>query len=476
VNPEMQMKAWLVFIVAGGFFVLALGTTNPCPPVDARLLEVLAAEEGSDWSKGWKAALVRWNAGPEATNPEQGLQRLERASIMSAALPLVRDSVVFLFIGIVAAVVAFSCKKAARAAPWAALALLLCWLTFASWHRTSWSIPGFSTKGILDLPEQFIGAHKLAHESAGEATVWMSPAAIRWLPQVGIPIPPEAMKDVVAEAGNAPLWRARAAERNTGAVLLIGNVAEYRPVLDFLQVAPGWGLSQVEPLSLVFTRRISTPGSGVPGLVDAVLLEQRYPDSSRRAAYLAQLATMLTDLGAHGDARRMFRQAVELDGQRPDVRSLHASFLARRGQWQEAIFEAREVLETTPRYIPALQVLVQAELAADRPENAWHAAKSLLRLQPHDPYVLFLHARAANAAGASFAETASLRHLIRLTSQMGLSTSGYRVFLGKSLAKQGLVDQSRREFEAALAAGDLIPEEEEQVNEFLTRLDEASGS
>jgi tetratricopeptide (TPR) repeat protein len=463
-------------LVVGGFLVLLVGTTNPVAPVDATMLEILAAGEDSEWASGWKSGLIRRAAGPEADNPADGLQRLENASRMRAMLPMVRDGVVFLLLALGGLAVGIFWKKASRATPWTALFLLTCWLALSAWNRPSWAIPGFAATGTTDLPRQFIAAHSLALESAGDAPVWMSPAALRWLPQVGIPTADLDRKTIVQEAGNAILWRAGAAENNSGAALLLGSVSEYRPLLEYLLEVPGWKLVSIEPASLVFVRQENAAGkSPQTPQADTADIEERFPDASARASYLAHLATMFTEIGRNGEARRMFRRALDLEGSRPDVRSLHASFLARRGQWEEAVFEAREVVKENPRFVPAWQVLVQAELAAERPEAAWLAAKALLQLQPGDPYALFLHARAANAAGASFAETDSLRKLIRLTAQTGLSTTTYQVFLGKALAKQGLIDQSRREFQAALAAGDLTTDEEEQVNEFLRKLDEAEG-
>jgi len=471
----MQIKAWLLILLAGAALIILLGLTSPRPAVDASLLEILAAPPDSELASGWQAGIIRRVAGSPADSPTAAWERLERASLTWQFLPLGTDVIVFLFLLASGFITAIWWRAGRKFLPWVVGGVVAVWLLAGIWQRPGWSFPWDAGKDVLALPTQLLEAHGRALEVEECGSLWMSPAARRWFPQMGVKIPEDANPEVVAQAGNPVLWRAAARDDNVGAVLLVGDVAEYRPLLDFLLASPGWQLSAVEPSSVVFFRRDCAPLSTGDPWPDENTINERYADEGVRAAYLARLATMMTELGLHGEARRTFRQAVELGPQRADVRSLHASFLAQRGQWAEAIAEARAVLEDSPRFIPAWQVLVQAELAAERPENAWRAARQLLRLQPRDSYAIFLHARAANAAGASYAETESLRRLIRITDSLGLSSSGYRVLLGKSLAKQGLVEQARQEFETTLQAGDLDGEQRQQVEEFISRLDEASG-
>lgn len=474
----MQIKAWVLYFLLGGLIIVALSTTNRGIPVDAPLLETLAAPEGSEWAAGPYAALIRMGAGTvePPLSADSALQRIKKANLVRNLLPAVRDFVILIGTGCLAFAVSLVWKAFARPAPWVALFVFVAWNAHAAWKRADWQMPLQPIAGEMEFASSLLAAHALAVKSAGNGGVWLSPAALRWLPQLGVVADAGQLQESVADAGNPRQWRINGGEAGTSAALLIGSTAEYRPMLDYLLDSPAWHLKSIEPTSLVFIRSPLAGASAESAVFPGAELERRellFPDPSERASYLARLATMLTEIGRHGEARRLFRRALELDGQRPDVRCLHASFLARRGQWQEAVFEASELLRRNPDFVPGWKVLVQAELAAERPENAWNAAKNLLRLQPRDPHVIFLHARAANAAGASFAETESLRRLIRITSQMGLSTTNYRILLGKSLAKQALLDQARAEFEGALASGDLTPQEEEQVHEFLRKLEES---
>jgi hypothetical protein len=318
---------------------------------------------------------------------------------------------------------------------------------------------------IAWLPRAEATAQSTA-ENNGRERIWRSPAAVRWLNALA---PSAAPRQPDAGAGDPSTWRALDREDPFGAVLLAGPLAEYRPLLDHLVISPDWELREVTPWTMVWSRRPADAGSSTtawprPNATDLLPL---FPHPEDRAYYWARMGEQMAALQDFGAARRFFREALALEPTRPDARTMAASFLASRGQWPEAVAEAEAVLELHPRYAPAYQVLVQAELGALRPARAWEAARRLRDLQPEDPFSLFLHARAANTVGAFWDEADSLRRLIRISQRLGLPTAHYQIYLGQALARQGLVDHAAEAWKLALSAGELNAEQQAQVREFL---------
>jgi hypothetical protein len=308
-------------------------------------------------------------------------------------------------------------------------------------------------------------AQSLAAE-AGQPAIWRSPAAVRWL---GVLENGETTPVALPGAGNPSAWRRLDRESPFGAVLMAGSLAEYRPLLDHLLESPDWQLRDVTPWTMVWGR-VGLDGSPLERnwtRPDAAELLRLFPHPEDRAYYLARMGEQMAALQDFGTARRFFRESLALEPRRPDARTMSASFLASRGQWPEAVAEAEAVLQEHPGYAPAYQVLVQAELGAQRPSRAWDAARRLRALQPQDPYSLFLHARAANAVGAAWDEADSLQRLIRISRRLGLPTAPYQLYLGQALSRQGLLEQAAAAWQAALGSGELTTEQEAQVREFL---------
>jgi tetratricopeptide (TPR) repeat protein len=258
------------------------------------------------------------------------------------------------------------------------------------------------------------------------------------------------LDDGGAASGNPGAWRELDRKHRFGAVYFLGRPQEFRPLLDHLLNSPDWRLGWVDQHGLCFLRGAGTPWS--PG-------EPPESESTVEAEKMARTALNLSAAGRNGDARRWFTAALELAPRSVPVAAMHASFLAQRGQWNEALSEAERALVFRSGYMPALQIKVQTLLELRRPAEAWRTAEELLKVSPRDLFSLFLHARAANAVGAFYSEQNSLERLIAISARSGLPVENYRIYLGQCFARQGFGQQALDQFDLVLSSPGLGEEQ-----------------
>lgn len=464
---------WILFLSAALMALLVHGTLQRAS-LDASMLDLLSLPPAEGMEDGFSSTVLRMVGTPPSGSPETAAR----------LLPWLLGARDFFFLAAGLGLLAWVGRRFPDFSRWSVLLAGAGLVAYGGWrgfHQLHWWDPAAS--GIPDAGGSLMDAYAEARQLAGEAPVWVNLSAARWLPLFAGPWKeewtapgPEEAELLSRQAGNPRTWRLADRQAGYGAILLAGPPAEFRPLLDHLLGSPDWHLHSLYPYAMVF-RRGTTPENHAlwPQPED---LWQRYPREGARASYLARLAHQAAAINQPGEARRLFQQALELDSERAEVQALHASFLATRGQWEAASQAARTLLDRHPRYVPGWQVLVQAELAGGRPGSAWEASQTLLRLQPRDPYSLFLAARAAHEAGASYAEVEALERLIRVSRRRGLPLGRYYVYLGQAQARQGLADHARRSFETALASEELDPEATASVElmvKELTSGDESAG-
>lgn len=285
-------------------------------------------------------------------------------------------------------------------------------------------------------------------------SVWMNPDAARYLGFLAPGLATEPLEVLQKTAIDPVVWRFAERAANYRTVLLTSPHSVHRALLDHLVASGDWAPTAIEPFGLLFEKKPANQAD-LSLQRDPETAAQKLEDPEAKGVYLARVAGQWDALGEPAIARRFYRSALASAPDRLDVLALYASFLASREQWSDARKVAEEILEKAPDYPPALQVLIQSELAADRPAIAWRYARNLADLEPNDPFSLFLAAKAANAAGAFWAEQELLEELVRVSSRRGHPVANYRIYLGQALARQGFAVQAESEWKLAENSGEL---------------------
>lgn len=362
-----------------------------------------------------------------------------------------------------------ACKLVAKRIPATArllhAALLLVFLVMiVIGGRSTWRAWKFRiTDELARLPIQLVELARKAKGGGGE--VYANPSTARALAIFAPDLKTSQWAESGAAAGRIDTWRTLDAANSFQVVVLSGKPGEFRPLFEFLQDSPVWILRAIDAHGVLFVRRITSAG-GASSLAEAILSPPPGMTSAGRGVWLARQAGYVALAGRFSEARRLFAAAQEAAPQSAPVAALYASFLAERGQFPEAAKEARKALEIEPNFVPALQVLVQCEIAMARPDSAWAMAQRLEKLAPTDPYSLYIAARAANAANITYEEARILEKAVRISLQRGIPSGAFRIYLGQAYARQGFANQALEQWDAALAEGTLSASQEKQVREL----------
>ena len=86
-------------------------------------------------------------------------------------------------------------------------------------------------------------------------------------------------------------------------------------------------------------------------------------------------------------------RAVAIDGEEPSHLCLRADVLLKLGRFEEAIGEARAVLDMEPDHWHSFEQMINAAVAMGRPRDAEAHARELVRLAPAEPAALLTAAR-----------------------------------------------------------------------------------
>jgi len=418
------LVVWLAAILLGGCFAFAWSWPlfRLQPDADLVLGVSLLSEEG------WRASMREWFFEAGGWDGVLTFLALQQAVVLWVICSLLlggiftgvvwyfpREAVKGLIGGLAAAVLVVSVGKAGM---------------------TLWRKPVFLSEQVR-LPG---AALDRAAETAGDAPLFLNARAMLLSRALGRE-PDELAEEWAGSVGDPRQWRALDREHRFGAVFFIGRSNEYQPLLDHLLQSPDWGLAWVDAHGICFKR-----GAGTAWTPPEPGIEL----SQEEALELSMTAQNLAAAGLNGPARKAFNAAALAAPDLPEVAARRASFFAARGQWTEALDEAERASALRRNYPPAIQIQVQALMETRRPLEAWRAAEQLISFSPDDPYSLFLHARAANAVRAHYAEEKSLVRLIELSETYGLPVEAYRIYLGQCYARQGLAGPALAQLDQVL--------------------------
>jgi tetratricopeptide (TPR) repeat protein len=252
---------------------------------------------------------------------------------------------------------------------------------------------------------------------------------------------------------NPKLFRQLDRQERFDKLLLVGDPSQYRPLLEHLYETRDWAVVYVDHTSLVFQRGAASPWQG--GQVDAAMAKLGASSSRERAAFLALTAGRLVALHDSAAARTLLDRARALDPKTPEVWSVQAQYHMARGEWKECEAAADRALELDRGNLAAMGTKAQVLYSTRRFNDAYALSRKLIERLPDDPGMLFYHAKIAHEARALGEEARVLRKLIALAERSQWPASGYRVYLGQSLASAGEAGPALEEFGRAMADPDL---------------------
>ncbi len=264
------------------------------------------------------------------------------------------------------------------------------------------------------------------------------------------------------------LWRKLDRQYRFDAVLLVGDPAGFRPLLDHLRASTDWVLTYLDHTSLIY-RRAPAEAWRTESLAAA---RAQFARSARadRLEFLVQAGLRLQAVGARETARELFEEALDLDEKSPAAWTGLALTYVRETQWATALDKVDRALAANPDYEPALAVKAQTLFSMGKFNVAYPISQRLVGMKPRDPTTLFLHAKIAHEAHAFTAEARTLETLIALAQAAGKPVSGYQIYLGQAYGTAGKAGPAVAAFEAALESGEVTPEQEVFLRESIARI------
>lgn len=250
--------------------------------------------------------------------------------------------------------------------------------------------------------------------------------------------------------------------RERYSAVFIGSGPAFTPLIETLSSSPLWTLSEISPWGYVFKPVGSCSPWRVPTQDEYAAL---VPDSGDRARWMILTAGNLAAMKRYAEATSLL-DAADAVHRIPSLALLtRASMAASLAHWEEAANLSRRSLRDDDSNTAAREVLIRSLIECGRGDEALAEARKLSKSRPDHTATLFLQARAANAAGYSAEEIATLQRLVEVEKKNGEPLGGSLVYLGQALAKSGDRGPAMRAFQEALASPELTEEQRRMVRE-----------
>lgn len=265
-------------------------------------------------------------------------------------------------------------------------------------------------------------------------------------------------------------WRALNRQERFGALLLTGNPAQFRPLLDHLRAAPDWTLTWIDATSLIFQRSRSAQPWGE---AQWDKLKERFSEFPKREQVLlgVQVAHRLLALQRFDEAKAILDETLKIDPKSTAALTELASLHGLRGQWEPALEAAEKAVKSDSSYLPAAAAEANALFAHGRFSEALQRTRRLVREQPEDGPSLYLHAKVTHAARAFHEEIVALQKIIAMSTESGLPTGTWRVYLGQAYGATGEGERSIEEFKLALKDPTLSESERTFATKAIERIE-----
>ena len=269
-------------------------------------------------------------------------------------------------------------------------------------------------------------------------------------------------------ACNAKAWRTLERERRFSALMLTGDPAAFRNLLDHLRKSPDWTLTWLDHTSLVFERSPARAWTAA----DLDSLKTTFSKHSRaeRVTMRVQAAHRLVASGETAPARLLLDEAIGLDKHSAPAWAELACIQAACGQWDLVMASAERALACDARYLPAVAAKASALYAFGKFNDALTLTRKLIKATPEDGLAIELQARVAHAAHAFHEEIQALEKLVSLTRAQGAPTGVWRVYLAQAYAADIQNDEALQQFEQALREPDLPDSEKSFARKGIERI------
>ena len=271
-----------------------------------------------------------------------------------------------------------------------------------------------------------------------------------WSGAYGLPTPlPEEIAVLCDATLQSPKdWHVLDRRWHFGAILLTGDPATFRPLLDHLRKSPEWTLTRLDPTSLVFERgatRAWTPADVAPLL--AVFATHPAVEQKMARYLIAHRLMYLNEMPA---AKALLDEVIKTEPQSKEAWTEMAQWYGMQEKWHESAMAAERAVATDCCYHPAQRALAQANYALGNFEKALDATRALYALAPGDMPTLLLHAKTTHEAHAFGEEIEVLQKLISLFQGNAQPVGSWQIYLGQAYAATGNGATAKDQFKMAL--------------------------
>ena len=257
-----------------------------------------------------------------------------------------------------------------------------------------------------------------------------------------------------------------------GTLLLMGDPAYFRPLLEYLRKSPEWTLTQLDPTSLVFERGAARAWT-LTDLPQLLAVFQTHSATEQKSARIA-IAHRLMYLKEIPTARRLLEEALKMEPRSKQAWTEMAQLHGMQGEWQESLAAAEHALASDSLYRPAQHAQAHALYSLGAFDRALNITRQLYQAAPADLPTLLLHAKATHASHAFVEEIDVLQRMIALLEANSQPVGPWQAYLGQAYASagNGLVAQDL--FKTALKDETLSDAQRAYVQKFLDRMDSKS--
>jgi tetratricopeptide (TPR) repeat protein len=283
----------------------------------------------------------------------------------------------------------------------------------------------------------------------------------------------ERTRDFALASINPRLWRQLDRREHFNVVLLSGDPAFYRALLEHLAGSADWTLTYLDHTSFIFLR--APAKAWQPADLESLREKFVTLPAKQRADFLVQIANKLLAIKQRDAAKKQLDDALRLDDKSAAAWTALAVCHVQLKQFPDALDAVDKALALEKKFVPALETKTQVLLAMRRANEAYDVSQQLIDIAPDDMTALFLRARATHEAHAYASEIATLEKLMVLLQDTKQSVSLCRIYLGQAHAEKGESTPALEQLQLAFAADDLDPAQRAFVKETIERIKQRTG-
>jgi len=292
-----------------------------------------------------------------------------------------------------------------------------------------------------------------------------------WSGAFGSPTPPpeEIAAQCTATLQTPKDWRALDRKWRFGALLLTGDPASFRPLLDHLRKSPDWTLTQIDPTSIVFERSPARAWT-TADVAQLLTVFQTHSTGEQKLARIL-IAHRLMYLGEMPTAKTLLEEVLQEEPRSKQAWTELAGLHGMMSQWRESLAAAESALASDSRYRPARVAQAHALYALERFDNALDVSRTLYEETPADGSTLLLHAEVTHAAHAFVEEIEVLQKWIGLLQSDSQPVGSWQIYLGQAYSATGNRALAEDQFKTALKDPNLSEAQRAFAQKALARLE-----